>query len=171
MTKPSEKKKFRVVGVQYSKKMAVYASQIEVAMNSLRADGYSAQIQEQKDGMLLIGVLTENPLEALAEAMRKQGIHPAGLELNPRTKVLFERCIDASGNTQDPKEFIEAVQKKMTSILHGFNADELKTASDELARESVAHAKTHEANAECTLPEILTSLSELLKSAAHAQLQ
>jgi hypothetical protein len=168
----SEKKKFRVVGVQYNKKMPTYAAAIETAANKLDADGYTFQLHDQDDGSILFGVLREeNPLSALPGHLRPQGAHPAALKFNPRTKALFNRIMDASGDSWEAKPFLEAVQKKMPGLLHGFNADELTTAAEEFAREAEAHARTHDADSECSLPEILKAVSEMLKVAARAQLQ
>jgi hypothetical protein len=171
VNKPKKRKKYRVVGVQYSKTMDVYAARIEKAMNELTDDGYTVQLQDQDDGITIVGVdQGENPFAAFMAQMRVSGAHPHALRLSDRSGALLDRFFEASDST-DPKAFMEAVNKKLPGLVHGFSVEELTTASDEYAREAEGHDKGHDGDEACSLGEILRQLSGLLKTAARANLQ
>jgi hypothetical protein len=167
------KKKYRVIGVPRPKDIKAYAAKIEDAMNEMHAAGYAVQLSDEKNGVVLLGQLSESQQNPIVEILQNLGAQPqqhAPSAMSPRTDELVSRFRYA-GKATDIEGFRVEARKQASSLIQGFSASELATAVEEILKEADAHEKTHKPGSDCLIPETLRALSEILKQTMQLQLQ
>lgn len=171
--KTDSKKKFRILGVPRPKNIRNYAAQIEATMNELTGAGYDVQLSDEKNGVLIIGRLSEppaqSPLLALLGGVPGMSRHAPASKLSPRTLELLQRFRHIP--VEDTEVLRAEARKQASSLVRGFTAEEIATAADEATKEADEHEKTHDADSTCIIPAGLRTLAEVLKEAAALQLQ
>jgi hypothetical protein len=173
-----KKKRMRVEGIQYHPSMEQYAEDVEKKMLALIDDGYSMEIHEQDDGMLLVGVLRreeesgEHPFLRFMKGLQARAAGPRYIHLGERSSELFERFETILDATHNLKAFAEEAKKNATILVAGFNVEEITTSVAEFEKEAEAHPTMCGRPAgHCILPDALRTAATILKDTAKTQLQ
>jgi len=174
----TKKKKYRVEVVAFGKNLKIYARDLEKIANELDDAGYRFQLSDQKTGTVLFGQFVGNATvvagtpESLLEMLA--GNAPNTSHFTPRTRELVGRFFNACGDHHnDPDAFSEVAKKQATTLLKGFSVRELTGAAEEIDREAVAHAETHDAKSDemCHMPALLRHVANIVREHIQLQLQ
>lgn len=160
--------KFRHIAVngKNAKTGTKYARDLSKAMNTLVEADYAVQIQEHKNFTLVLGIHTgerPQPREHAGESHDDDvgGFSPATRELMNR----FARLMGPSG----PEGFAHEVKQQASSLVRGFNAEQLTTAASELEAALKRHEKHHKED--CSEARAMRIVAEALRVTARIQLQ
>lgn len=185
----TKKKHYRIEGVNHSKNLSTYAKNVEKTLNALLEDGYTPNMVEQKNGVLIIATLNDespprtHPLQSLLDRISGGGAPDgrrglAGSEkLNDRSKALYARFLSGVASRTAPEAtlYAEAAQRAVEHT-KGFTQDELIVAATQFEEMAETHVKdaTNESGthpSDCILPVLARTFAAVVRESARLSLQ
>ena len=128
------KKRFRHVGITFTKNINVFAKKLENTMNSLVEEGYAVHIQEYKTGIIVMGALATGPLDTNAEG---EATPPVVDEVVRRFHSLPAHKF---------KGWLTAIEKAGPGLMAGISREDLLKAATVIEEDTRNHANTHSPN-------------------------
>jgi hypothetical protein len=181
--KTDAKPKFRTIGVQYSKNMKRYATNIERALNELFDSGYTPRPESQRDGIVFVGIRMEEEgsgprsLSEMLGLVNERGESAGHTEeddhkcaLNDDTIRIFNAFCLITQEHPRLEDFAVEAKKRATFLVQGYNVNALTVAVEELEKEAGAHEVRHK-DPGCEMPEMMRIVAGVLKDTARTQLQ
>lgn len=171
----SDKKAFNVRGVQLgkSRSMDQVAAELETKMNALRDNGYSVQVLQVDEGLLVLGRLgqedQEDPIERLFSALTQSPPDRDGL--TSRVAGLF-----ASVKSKISGDWVASFENEMPKVLPSVLKNAPLAVITEVAQEcedcATKHEKNHDReNVECPIPRFLRAMAVHMREYAQKNVQ
>jgi hypothetical protein len=177
----SERKKpiHKVIGINRSDNdLAVYAKQVERALNKLSNDGYSVAIRQEPTGLLVHGELRKMPptmgsMLDLFDALHGGRQDAAATEepsaqMSPRTNELLGRF---SKEIKPGDHKFAGIAAAAGTATTGFSVEELNEIALELEKTVEVHGKEPMCKGTCGTARFCAAVLDAVKSTARLNLQ
>jgi hypothetical protein len=185
MEKKKKRPVFKVIVVEFNntadaykdaKTLKTIGAELEAAVNEMRREGYTFQLNDYPKGILIMGERVKkepHPLAALLGArLRKKKVEeeppPEDLRLSPEHSILMTKMLEGMAHIP-PTESPVVLQGLVASLTKGIPAEGIQTMIAAYEKFAAAHEKTAHAEACAMVPQI-RQLVSVLKQQVQLQI-